>query len=96
MAVQRPGETIVMQRNVGHCVLTVSGLPGVEDSGRAGAALLTSTIVQASLSPLKRTRVTGWLLPSGSTEGSQKGVAPKKRKKARSKFGRVERRNKKQ
>ena len=31
MAVQRPGETIIMQRNVGHCVLTVSGLPGFED-----------------------------------------------------------------
>ena len=81
-----------VKRNVGHCVLTVSGLPGFEDSGRAGAALLTSTVLDASLSSLKRTRATGWLLPSGSTEGSQNGVAPKK-KRARSKFGRVERRN---
>ena len=60
-----------MQRSVGHCVLTVSGLPGVEDSGRAGAALLTSTIVQASLSHSRR---------GGQLDGCSQAAAQRARK----------------
>ena len=79
MAIQRPGETIVMQRNVAHCVLTVSGIPGLGAEGVVGAALLSSTVSSEGLSTLERTRETEWLLPTGKTEGSAKVPgAPKK------------------
>ena len=45
--VQRPGDTVVFQKNVGHLVLTVSGIPEVDkemNEPTKGAALLTSKI----------------------------------------------------
>ena len=99
MAIQEQGDTVIMKENVGHTVLTVSGIPGWEfGEGSAGAALLTSTVDQGEPSTsLRRTRQTEWLLPTGETEGASKvpGAAKKRRKPAK-KFGRVERRNKKQ
>ena len=48
--VQRPGETVFMEKAVGHCVLTVSGIPREFKDFRTediGAVLLSSWVVSS-------------------------------------------------
>ena len=67
IALQEPGNTIVMRENVGHVVLTGVGVPSWP-VGAGGAALLSSTVdLGGSAASLIRTRQTAWLLPTGET-----------------------------
>ena len=89
--VQRPGETVFMEKAVGHCVLTVSGIPREFKDFRTedvGAVLLSSWVVSSRTDGDEPTLQKSWYFAPGHRTWQATAESKKYKKKRKSTFGR--------